>query len=102
MLMNLFRSTAAPSKTIKIGGSLSGKKLIIDENFITYSATDGRFKVKKSSIDTVSIDAVKKGILKAGMGMVQLIGKGTILASVSLPLGWAEKMQEAILNEIEV
>jgi len=53
------------------------------------------FRVLKSDIESVSIDQTKRG-----GGHLMINGKGTLLAQVDLPLTWARKAQEFILEDI--
>lgn len=77
--------------------AFGGYKFKADEKYISYQSAYGRsFKVLKSDIETVSLDSGG-----AGKNKIKLNGKGTLLAEVELPKGWAEKAQDFIIRETE-
>lgn len=81
----------------RIGGILAGKTLILDEDFLSYKGVYGQsFSVPRSQIDTVVVDTIGRG--KASL---KIIGRGTTLASVDLPIPWAEKAQRWILENLK-
>jgi hypothetical protein len=85
-----------PEKTLKynIGGILAGKKLIIEDGFLTYKSVYAQnFVVELGKIETVVVDTVG-----FGKGLLKIVGSGTTLASVKLPLPWATKAQRWILS----
>lgn len=81
----------------KISFAFGGYVFTSDGKYLRYqSAYAKSFRVPISDIDTVSLE-------KAGWGKnkIQIIGQGTVLASVDLPQDWAEKTQEFVLNEVQ-
>jgi|GEM_PF-1547097 len=80
---------------IKIGLFGVGGKLTIKDGYINYSHPYGKFfRVKVDDIETVAIDS-----LKFGKCELKIVGRGTDLAKVEMPLGWASKCQEWILSQ---
>ena len=79
---------------MKIGLLGAGGKLIIKDGFLNYKHPYGRsFKVPLKDIETVTADTV--GL---GKGELKIVGKGSILAKEKMPIPWANKCQEWILN----
>ncbi|MDD4333416.1 MAG: hypothetical protein PHT51_04875 [Patescibacteria group bacterium] len=79
---------------LSIGLLGAGGKLIIKDGFLNFSHPYGKtFKVLIADIDTVVVDAVGMG-----KGELKIIGKGTELAKVKMPIPWANKCQEWILT----
>ena len=79
----------------KLSFALGGYTFKADDTYLSYQSAYGKsFRVLKSDIESVSLD-------KAGMGknIIKINGRGTLLAQVELPKGWAEKAQEFISNE---
>ncbi len=78
--------------------AFGGYKFKADDRYISYQSIYGKsFRVLKADIETVSLD--KGG---AGKNIIRLNGKGTLLAEVEMPKPWAEKVQDFVLDEIEV
>jgi hypothetical protein len=74
----------------------AGGKLLIDTDFLSFSHPYGRtFRVRITDIETVTVDSV--GL---GKGELKIIGKGTELAKVKMPIPWANKCQEWIFAKI--
>jgi len=83
---------------LDIAGFLgAGGKLIIEDEFLKYKHPYGkRFSVRLNDVDTVSTDA-----LRGGKAKLKIIGKGTVLAEIDMPIPWAEKCQKWILNNLK-
>ncbi|XOB46619.1 MAG: hypothetical protein ACKKMV_00330 [Candidatus Nealsonbacteria bacterium] len=81
-------------KQLKIGWVGEGGRLIIKEGFLNYFHPYGRtFRVPIKDIETVTID-----MSRWGKGKLKIIGKGAELASMEMPINWANKCQEWILK----
>jgi len=79
----------------KLSFALGGYVFKIDDKYVNYQSIYGkRFRVRKSDIDSVSVEQTK-GIYST----LKVSGKGTTLASTELPATWAEKAQEFIQDE---
>lgn len=90
-------------KTIRVGGLLSGNKVNIENGFVMFRGTMGRFQVQTKDIEKISVSAHDKGILKAGKSDIQLIGGGTVLAEMKgMPATWAEKLQRELIKELNI
>jgi len=82
------------NKVLKLGPLGVGGKLKIETNFLNFSHPYGRtFRVPVKDIETVAVDA--KGL---GKGLLKIIGHGAELASVEMPINWANKSQTWILE----
>ena len=80
-------------KMYRVGGILAGTTLIIENGFLYYKNVYGHnFRVPLQDVATVAVDDVGWG-----KAMLKVIGHGTELAKVKLPLPWANKAQEWIL-----
>lgn len=72
----------------------AGGKLEIEDVFLKFSHPYGKtFRVLVNDIETVVVDV--KGM---GNGILKIIGHGTELASVQMPIPWANKCQEWIIK----
>lgn len=81
-------------KKYRVGGILAGKTLIIENGFLELKDVySNNFRVLLKDITTVSVDGVGWG-----KGMLKVIGNGAELAKVQLPLPWANKAQQWILE----
>lgn len=81
----------------KLSFALGGYVFKSDEKYISYQSIYGkRFRVRKSDVESVSLDQGKMG-----QNVIKLNGKGTTLATIELPAMWAEKAQEFIQDEVE-
>jgi hypothetical protein len=81
-------------KKYRVGGMLAGKTLIIENGYLELKDVySHNFRVPIQDITTVAVDSVGWG-----KGMLKIIGHGTELAKVKLPLSWANKAQEWILQ----
>lgn len=82
------------NKILKIGLLGTGGKLEINNGFLSYASpyANRNFNIRLSDISTVSL-------APGGMGkhLIKIIGQGTELASLKMPLPWATKCQEWIL-----
>ncbi|KKR72956.1 MAG: hypothetical protein UU16_C0035G0037 [Candidatus Woesebacteria bacterium GW2011_GWA2_40_7] len=95
-LMGLFGINHDKNERV-LSFAFGGYKFKADDKYISYQSAYGRsFKVLKSDIETVSLDSGG-----AGKNKIKLNSKGTLLAEVELPKGWAEKVQDFILGEIK-
>lgn len=75
---------------------LFGYRFKADDSWLSYQSAYGRSaRILKSDIESVSLAQGKK----RGKSVVQINGKGTVLATVELPRNWAQKAQEFILRE---
>jgi len=82
------------NKIFKLGLFGAGGKLTIETGFLNFSHPYGRtFRVPIKNIETVVVDA--KGL---GKGILKIIGHGAELASVEMPIRWANKSQAWILE----
>ncbi|MFA6527586.1 MAG: hypothetical protein WCT20_04135 [Candidatus Babeliales bacterium] len=82
------------SKKMNIGFLGAGGKLVIDHMFLSYSHPYGhKFKVPSKDVETVIVDDIGWGKAK-----LKIIGRGTELASAKMPIPWANKCQEWILE----
>lgn len=80
---------------LKLGLLGAGGKLIHENGYIDFSHPYGKkFKVRTADIETVTIDTIGMG-----KGKLKIIGKGATLAEVEMPINWANKAQEWILNQ---
>ena len=81
---------------LSIGLFGAGGKLVIEEGLLRYSHPYGKtFSVTMKDIETVTISGT-------GMGRAELriIGRGTTLAEVTMPISWGNKCQAWILERI--
>lgn len=77
--------------------AFGGYKFKADGDYITYQSAYGKsFRVRKSDIDTVSLDEAG-----AGKNKLTLVGHGSTLAQVELPKPWTESAQDFILNKLD-
>ncbi|MDI6871908.1 MAG: hypothetical protein QME79_11300 [Bacillota bacterium] len=84
------------AEVLWLAGKLGGQ-IVLSDQFLEYRGPAGeKFKVLRSQVDTVVLDA--KG---AGQATLKIIGKGTTLASVTWPRSWAEKAQAWMLQRLE-
>lgn len=82
----------------KPGGFLAGQTFTLDDKWLKFvGAYKGSFSVPRSQIETVTVNQVN-----AGSSELQIIGKGTVLASVVLPGNWAEKTQVWIMEKLNL
>ena len=73
-----------------------GYRFKSDDRWIEYKSAYGRSaRILKSDIESVSLDESKRGKVK-----VQVLGRGTTLASFELPKSWGYKVQDFILQQI--
>lgn len=73
-----------------------GYRFKISNKQLVYKSAYGRsFTVATNDIDTATVN-----ISKRGKGTLKVIGHGTTLAEVTLPLKWAEKARDFILSNI--
>jgi hypothetical protein len=81
-------------KKYRIGGFLAGKTLIMENGFLELKDVySHNFRVPIQDITTVAVDS-----MGWGKGMLKVIGHGAGLAKVKLPLPWANKAQQWILE----
>jgi len=96
--MGLFGSSK-PKKTIRsISFAMGGYKFTSNGEYLKYQSAYGKsFRVPIRHIDSVSLD-------KAGMGknQIKIVGKGSTLAEVELAKPWCEKVQEFVLDELDL
>lgn len=85
---------ANDTKKYRIGGLLAGMSLTIENGFLQYKYVYGHsFRVPMKDIETVSVDDVGRG-----KAMLKVIGRGVELGSAKMPIPWANKAQEWILE----
>ena len=73
-----------------------------DDKYIYYSSVTRSFRIVKTDIESVSIDADDKlGIGHIGYNYLRINGKGTLLGEVHVTSGFAKKAQDFILEEIK-
>lgn len=85
-----------PTVTYRPGGILLGQTFTLDDQFLKYKGVYGKsFSVPRSQIETVVVDTIGRG-----KGLLKVVGKGTTLASVELPINLAEKTQAWILQQL--
>lgn len=81
-------------KKFRVGGILGGKTLIIENGFLEFKDVySHNFRVLLKDVTTVSVDGVGWG-----KAILKVIGNGAELAQVKLPLPWANKAQQWILE----
>lgn len=84
------------SVCLRIGGILSGQSFVLDSSFLKYKGPYGKtFTVSRSQIEAVAVDTLGRG-----KGILKIIGKGTTLASITLPVPWAEKAMEWLHEQL--
>lgn len=76
---------------------LFGYRFKCKKGYLTYKSVYGKkFKVRMQDIETVTIDTAR-----AGTGTLKVIGHGSVLAQVNLPLPWAHKAQQFIFDNLD-
>lgn len=81
---------------LRMGGLLAGQTLTLEGRVLKYKGVYGRsFSVPKDQIETVVVDTIG-----GGKASLKVVGKGTTLASVDLPIPWAEKAQAWLLEKL--
>jgi hypothetical protein len=79
-----------------IGNFLSGKKLFLDDKFLEYkNIYGGNFRIPTRDIQSVVVSPHS-----IGYGKVKLLGKGTELAYLVLPLPWAHSTQDWLMSNL--
>lgn len=80
------------------GGMMAGQTFELDDKWLKFvGASNGYFSVPRKHIETVSISPKS-----AGSSYLQIIGKGTVLASVELPYSLAEKSQLWLFEKLNL
>jgi len=75
----------------------------IDEKYLNYRNNMTTFRILKSDIESVSLDADNGiGLGHLGFNYLRVNGSGTLLGEAHLPVSNAKKAQEFILQEINV
>jgi hypothetical protein len=91
-----FNQTIMHEAKMKLGLLGAGGKLYIKGGFLSYMHPYGRsFKVPIKDIDTVAVDTIGWG-----KGKLKIIGKGATLAQEEMPITWANRCQEWILENM--
>jgi hypothetical protein len=75
-----------------------------DDNYLYFNGigADG-FRILKRDIESVSIDAnPEKGMLKSTLRLLKINGHGTFLGQAKINMGFAEKAQDFILEELKI
>lgn len=81
---------------LKLG--LGNFKFRTDERWLEYKTLFTNYnRILKSDIESVTVTDAKGGNCK-----LQIVGKGTVLANLKMPVTWANKAQDFILNEVGV
>lgn len=79
-------------------GFFSGKKLLIENGFLSFrDVYSQNFTVQANKITTVSVSPASWGY-----GFLIIVGQGSELARVKLPLPWAENCMKWILTELNL
>ena len=81
---------------MRIGLLGAGGTFKIKDGYLSYQNPYSKtFRVRISDIETAVVDVVG-----GGQGELKVIGHGTELAKMKLPIPWANKSQEWILSKI--
>ena len=90
------------SEERKISAGLGTFTMKADDTYIYYSSMGRNFRILKTDIESVSVDADDKtGIGHIGYNYLRINGKGTLLAEVHVTSGFARDAQDFILEEIK-
>jgi len=72
-------------------------KFRTDDRWLEYKTLLTNYnRIPKADIKSVTITDVK-----GGKGKLQILGRGTVLAEIKMPVTWARKAQDYILDEIK-